>query len=82
MLFLHPYREATSAWAWMKMALPFTRKGLNCVFVDLPGFNKSTVAQHARCDPSKWMKYSVDIISAVLETLRLPKVHIVAAHEA
>ena len=44
-LFLHPYTNCTSSWCWMKMAVPFTRKKLNCVFLDLPGFNKSTVAQ-------------------------------------
>ncbi len=82
-LFLHPYGDKlTSAWCFMPFAYGFIRQHFNCIFLDLPGFNKSTVASTSRCPPSRWAAYDVDIVNQVLEFLKIPRVHIVAMGEA
>ncbi|CAD7941939.1 unnamed protein product [Amoebophrya sp. A120] len=66
----------TTSWCWMKFAPHLVKNNFNCIFLDLPGFSKSTVGSMSRCSPDKWKSFDVDVIRVVLETLKIPRVHL------
>ncbi|CAD7963910.1 unnamed protein product [Amoebophrya sp. A25] len=66
-----------TSWCFMKFAHHMAHSGFNCIFVDLPGYNKSTVGSQSRCAPEKWNKFDVDIVRVILETLKIPRVQLV-----
>lgn len=64
------------------MAYNFVRKGYNVIFMDFPGFNKSTIGGSARAPPERWTRYGVDMVRQLLEHLKIPRVHFVCYEES
>ena len=80
-LFLHDFQKLTTSWCWMKLALFLYQKGMDCIFMDLPGFGKSSVGENSRCPANLWERFAGQVISHALDELEVMRTAVVAVGE-
>jgi pimeloyl-ACP methyl ester carboxylesterase len=80
-LFLHDFQKLTTSWCWMKLGLFLYQKGMDLIFMDLPGFGKSSVGENTRCPPSLWERFAGQVISHSLDELEILRTSVVAVGE-
>lgn len=76
-LFLHGSGPGVTGWSNWQFALPALDGGFHCIAPDLAGFGAT---DHPKDPPSgmrSWMRLWVDQCLALLDTLKLEKVHLV-----
>mmetsp|Transcript_64744 Transcript_64744/g.189855 ORF Transcript_64744/g.189855 Transcript_64744/m.189855 type:complete len:547 (+) Transcript_64744:134-1774(+) len=66
-VFLHPLSgHMTTSWAFMKFAKQFLDMGMSVVFIDFPGFGRSSVATKVHVEVERWIDYDWRIVSDML----------------
>ena len=60
-LFLHDFQQLCTCWCWMKFALFLYQKGMDLIFLDFPGFGKSSVGENTRCPPSAERRPALEV---------------------
>jgi len=66
----------TCVWAiWIRLALKLFAEGFSIVFMDLPGYGRSTCDKKDRVNPKYYMNDSPDMIISVLDTFKIKRVH-------
>lgn len=76
-LFLHGSGPGASAWSNWQYILPEFGDKFHCIAPDLIGFGKSEHPQNPPLGMSKWMRIWTDQIISLLDSLEIPKIHLV-----
>jgi pimeloyl-ACP methyl ester carboxylesterase len=81
-LCVHAFNKLTTSWAWIKLATTLFRQGFNVILMDLPGFGRSSVGRNIRCSIEQWRRWDVQIFSAFLAELKIPRVNMIGCYDS